>query len=91
MPMAQEKLFEASQDPAIVKAVDAFVDAVEGLAEAKKKFEKNQSKLIGILKDYEKKRIRHRGLVIEFIRTESKEKLKVKGTPSGKEEVHLKL
>jgi hypothetical protein len=85
MAKAQEQLFDASQDPAIVKAVDELVDLFELAAVTKKKLERSHTKVIGILKDHEKKRIQHRGVTIEYVKTESKEKLKLKGVPVEKE------
>lgn len=85
MAKTQEQLFDASQDPSIVKAVDELVDLVELQAVTKKKLQTSHAKVIGILKSYEKKRIKHRGVVIEYVKTEAQEKLKIKGTAVEKE------
>lgn len=76
----QNELFSTKENPAAARCADKLVDLYDEEKDLSEKLETQESKMAEIMKGLGKKKIHHKGHVIELKHIDSKEKISIRGT-----------
>jgi hypothetical protein len=81
----QAELFSMNINTTAGKCADQLVDLYDDEKELKKKFDKQETKMAEAMRELGKNKISHKGHIIELQHIDSKEKIKIKGFKTKKD------
>ena len=75
----QNELFSTKENPAAAKCANKLIDLYDEEKELSEKLEAQEAKMAEIMRGLGKKKVNHKGHVIELKHIDAKEKIQIKG------------